>query len=122
MNEIFSRFVKGTKNMDTLVFGLIAVNTSINSRNRQATREQRDEDGREAVRLLVLEAVVAGDVALRGGKEDHAEDSAVHGALLSARASSRVISSAAAWMRAKSCFTPAHEYARFGPVKSPISD
>jgi hypothetical protein len=30
----------------------------------QAARERRDEDGREAVRLLVLEAVVAGDVAL----------------------------------------------------------
>src|SRR5258707_1368623 len=69
----------------------------------QATREQRDEDGREAVRLLVLEAVVAGDVALRGGKEDHAEDSAVHG-----RNPKRD--------RLISCAT------QMCPVKSPISD
>jgi hypothetical protein len=45
----------------------------------QAAREQRDEDGRETVPFLVLEAVVAGDVALRGRKEDDAKDSAVYG-------------------------------------------
>src|SRR5260370_42062174 len=68
----------------------------------QAAREQRDEDGREAVRLLVLEAVVAGDVALRGRKEDDAEDSAVHGR----DPRDRLISSAT----------------QMCPVKSPLSD
>jgi hypothetical protein len=42
---------------------------------KEAAREQRDEDQREPVRLLVFEAIVASDVSLRGRKEDDAEDS-----------------------------------------------
>ena len=45
----------------------------------QLAGEQRDEQHRKAVRLLVLEAVVAGHVALRGGEQDDAEDAVAHG-------------------------------------------
>src|SRR4029077_2855786 len=92
----------------------------------QATGEQRDEDEREAVRLLVLKAIIAGDVAFRGRKEDHAKDSATHGLSLPVERScsslltrSRSISSAAASIIENSCFTPPQEYAGSGHLKYP---
>ena len=70
--------------------------------------EQRHEEHGEPVRLLVLEAVGAGHVALRRGEKDDAEDAVAHGAAgVSWLARSRPISSAAASSVAKSCFTPA---------------
>src|ERR1700676_3718198 len=45
----------------------------------QAAREQRDEYGREAMRLFVFKAIIAGDVAFRSRKEDDAKNSATHG-------------------------------------------
>jgi len=82
----------------------------------QAARQQWNEDGREAMRFLVLEAVVARDVALRGRQEDHAKYFASHGlsspiksGCSSILARSCFISSAAASMRENSRFTPAQE-------------
>ena len=80
--------------------------------------EQRHEQHRKTVRLLVLETVGAGHVALRGGKEDDAEDAVAHdGDDISWLARSRVISSAADSREAKSCFTPAQSYAGSGHLK-----
>src|SRR6516164_8763642 len=45
---------------------------------KKAARQQRQQGRRETMRLLVLEAVVAGDVAFGGWKKNNAEDSATH--------------------------------------------
>jgi hypothetical protein len=46
---------------------------------KQAAGQERDKDGGEAVRFLVLEAVVAGDVAFGGRQKNDAENLATHG-------------------------------------------
>jgi hypothetical protein len=55
--------------LDVLVFEMV----------EQAPCEQRDEHGRETVRLFVFKAIIAGDIAFRSRKEDHAKNSATHG-------------------------------------------
>src|SRR5262252_5185160 len=85
------------------------------------------------MRLFSLEAIVAGDVAFRRRKKNHAKDSATHeeslpvrlGALVFAStrpAKSRPISSAAALTLEKSRFTPSQEYVGSGHLKYPLQN
>jgi hypothetical protein len=61
----------------------------------QAASQERQQGRRETMRLLMLEAIVTGDVAFGRRKKNNAEDSAAHGVsiLVSFRRSAQLASS-----------------------------